>query len=113
VEKTFKNGRGITFNHSFQNGTQSLTNFAGRLFARYFTKPELVKIYKPCRGGSKPNFDPVRVDFIKSHLVKYNHGQPLTKEQWSSCQHSMVSMAWHMRKRYLDAQKSLKKKTKK
>lgn len=114
VEKTFNNGRAVNFNNTFQNGTQSLKNFAGRLFTRYFTKQELVKSYKPCRGAPKrTSFDPVRVDFIKSHLVKYNDGRPLTNEQWSECKLSMTSMAWHMRKRYLDAQKSLKKKTKK
>lgn len=80
VERIFNKGR-----------DKSLKNFATRLLKIYFSKEELAdRDVTLCGRGTKQKLDPVRIDYIKNHLVDFNGG-PISEKQWNECKYYMSS----------------------
>lgn len=85
----------------YKSGDKSLQNFAARLFRQYFSADE--------RDVSFSRLDPVRMGFIKQHLVERN-GEKLSDQKWTSCKKCMGSiLARHRIKKLLIYVLSLKK----
>lgn len=85
----------------FNNGKKLLTSFARRLLDKYFTTKELAaKNYSIM--GQKPHYklDPVRINFIKRHLIDRNEGRALTKSQWYQCMQSMTKRLSEIRNQF-------------
>lgn len=73
----------------YQKGSKSLGNFAARLFYAYFKFDEIIKNFKfDSSLNLSQMFDPVRIDYIKIHLIKRNRGF-LSKREWLQCQSMM------------------------
>jgi hypothetical protein len=68
----------------YNTGSPLLTNFAARLTTRYFSDKERNVDRYSTEGENM--IDPVRIGFIRSHLVDRNGG-PLTDKQWNECKY--------------------------
>jgi hypothetical protein len=77
----------------FNRGSKVLRHFAGRLFNRYFSKAEITQNYTVKRGSQlNEMLDPVRIGYIKSHVIKRNGGF-LGQHEWKNCLHMISSNA--------------------
>lgn len=84
----------------YNSGDKSLKNFSARLFSKYFNNDELVsQNYSVCGTGTSQMLDPIRMDFIKSHLIDRNGG-PLSDKQWAECKHQISNHLVKRKKRY-------------
>jgi hypothetical protein len=82
----------------YNSGAQRLKSFAGRLFKRYFTSAELsAEDISFCGSDTKKPLDPMRIDFIKSHLVDRTQGQ-LTEMEWYECKRYLYILLFNARK---------------
>jgi hypothetical protein len=76
----------------YESGDRSIKNFAGRLLRHYFTKHELAaKNVSVCGRGHKQKLDPIRVDYIRSHIADRNGGQ-LSEKEWTECKGTMAKV---------------------
>lgn len=64
--------------------------FAIRLVKKYFPKDELPSEENPDPHELFLNLDPIRIDFIKSHLDYINGGE-ISPEKWITCKNRMAS----------------------
>lgn len=78
----------------YNKGNKLLHNFAGRLFTKYFSEDDKCSLLS--------ELDPIRVGFIKEHLVERNGG-PLNAKQWYQCRHTLSKYLSVNRSKYAAA----------
>lgn len=84
----------------FNGGDKSPKNFASRLFNKYFSKHELVAGNVSISGyGARQKLDPIRMEYIKSHLIERNGGH-LNDKEWAECKSYMAAIIYHHKKRF-------------
>jgi hypothetical protein len=82
-------------NWIYENGENSLRNFATRLFRKYFSLDEILAI-ESCRFQTIEKLDRVRIDFIKGHLED-RKGSQLNDSEWRECVSAMLMRAYCMK----------------